>query len=85
MARFLPEEMGEHGEMLAEGTEQQQGLQSWWWGLVVCVARDEHGPRAWLVAPTELAAAEGLRAGAGQGPSRFCHAACPIIPPFLHD
>lgn len=82
MAHFLPEEIQKHGEMLAEGTVQQQELQSCCWGLAAHVERDEHGPHAWLVVPPELAAAEGLREGAGQGSSNFCLAACPIIPPF---
>lgn len=60
----------------------QQELQSSSWGLAARVERDEHGPHAWLVVPSKLAAAEGLRACAAQGPTHFCLAACPSITPF---
>lgn len=70
-------------EILLLSAFSQQELQSCCWGLAPRVERDEHGPHAWLVVPPELAAAEGLRACAWQGPSNFCLAACPIITPFL--
>lgn len=70
--------------MLLLSAFSQQELQSSYWGLDARVERYEHGPHVWLVVSSKLAAAEGLRACAAQGPTHFCLAACPIIPPFSY-